>query len=100
MKILILEDEIPAYQKLQACIKEFFKDNEPSSVQSDWARTNKDGKQLLKRYINHYKSGGAGGSVDIVSRRKAQFTQITQLAQDDNLYDIVKIFKTPKVIAT
>ncbi|MFQ3305002.1 MAG: two-component system response regulator LytT [Polaribacter sp.] len=47
MKILILEDEIPAYQKLQACIKEFFKDNEPSSVQSDWARTNKDGKQFL-----------------------------------------------------
>jgi DNA-binding LytR/AlgR family response regulator len=47
MKILILEDEIPAYQKLQACIKGFFKDNEPSSVQSDWARTNKDGKQFL-----------------------------------------------------
>ena len=28
MKILILEDEIPAYQKLQACINGFFKDNE------------------------------------------------------------------------
>jgi DNA-binding LytR/AlgR family response regulator len=48
MNILILEDEIPAYQKLQSSIKSFFKDTEASSLQSDWGRSITDGEKFLK----------------------------------------------------
>lgn len=43
MKILILEDEIPAYQKLIKCLDSFF----DVKISYDWARSNKEGKQLL-----------------------------------------------------
>jgi DNA-binding LytR/AlgR family response regulator len=43
MKILILEDEIPAYQKLINCLDSFF----DTKISHDWARSNKDGKQFL-----------------------------------------------------
>lgn len=43
MKILILEDEIPAYQKLIGCLQMVFTEG----ITHDWARSNKDGKQLL-----------------------------------------------------
>lgn len=43
MKILILEDEIPAYQKLIKCLDSFF----DTKISHDWARSNKDGKQFL-----------------------------------------------------
>jgi len=43
MKILILEDEIPAYQKLIGCLQAFFAEG----VTHDWARSIKEGKQFL-----------------------------------------------------
>ena len=43
MKILILEDEIPAYQKLVSCIERFF----DTKIEHDWARSNNDGKKLI-----------------------------------------------------
>ncbi|CAL2085800.1 LytTR family DNA-binding domain-containing protein [Tenacibaculum sp. 190524A05c] len=43
MKILILEDEIPAYQKLVTYLTDYLK----SEPEHDWARTIKDGKQFL-----------------------------------------------------
>lgn len=43
MKILILEDEIPAYKKLQTFVNECFE----TEVAHDWARSNKDGKAFL-----------------------------------------------------
>ena len=44
MKILILEDEIPAYQKLTKCLDSFF----DIKISQDWARSLVDGAQLLK----------------------------------------------------
>lgn len=43
MKILILEDEIPAYQKLTNCLVTFFE----QQIQHDWVRSNTDGRKLL-----------------------------------------------------
>ena len=43
MKILILEDEIPAYQKLVSFVNDYFEENIPH----DWARSISDGKKLL-----------------------------------------------------
>lgn len=43
MHILILEDEIPAYQKLISCIEQFF-DQTPTY---DWARSNAQGKEFI-----------------------------------------------------
>lgn len=48
MKVLILEDEIPAYQKLTNYLNSFF-DNE---ITHDWARSISDGKKLLTK--NNY----------------------------------------------
>ncbi len=45
MKILILEDEIPAYQKLINCFDQFF----DIKISFDWARTNKEGKEFLSK---------------------------------------------------
>lgn len=44
MKILILEDEIPAYQKLTKCLDAFF----DVKISQDWGRSIIDGEQLLK----------------------------------------------------
>ncbi len=44
MKILILEDEIPAYQKLTNCLHVFFSEE----IAHDWARSKTDGERLLK----------------------------------------------------
>lgn len=44
MHILILEDEIPAYQKLVTCITHVFDD-----ATHDWARSNVDGEKLLNK---------------------------------------------------
>jgi DNA-binding LytR/AlgR family response regulator len=48
MRILILEDEIPAYQKLNTYLNEYFNNEE---IHSDWARSIKDGKELLENNI-------------------------------------------------
>jgi len=45
MKILILEDEIPAYQKLVSFVNDYFQDNVPH----DWARSNQEGKTFLQK---------------------------------------------------
>jgi len=45
MKILILEDEIPAYQKLIINLNNYFEINE---VAHDWARSNAEGLLFLK----------------------------------------------------
>lgn len=45
MKILILEDEIPAYQKLTKCLDVFF----DVKISQDWARSIVDGKLLLQQ---------------------------------------------------
>lgn len=44
MNILILEDEIPAYQKLTKCLDSFF----DIKISHDWGRSIKDGAQFLK----------------------------------------------------
>jgi len=44
MHILILEDEIPAYQKLINCITQSFDEN----YSHDWARSNLDGEKFLQ----------------------------------------------------
>jgi two-component system, LytTR family, response regulator LytT len=44
MKILILEDEIPAYQKLTKCLDVFF----DVKISQDWARSIVEGEKLLK----------------------------------------------------
>ncbi|MDO7137164.1 MULTISPECIES: LytR/AlgR family response regulator transcription factor [Algibacter] len=44
MKILILEDEIPAYQKLLSFVNDYFEDEIPH----DWARSISEGKSMLK----------------------------------------------------
>lgn len=43
MKILILEDEIPAYNKLASYLKDVFS----SEIEHDWGRSNKEGKKLI-----------------------------------------------------
>ncbi|MHB0755171.1 LytR/AlgR family response regulator transcription factor [Polaribacter sp. M15] len=43
MKILILEDEIPAYQKITKCLDVFF----DIKISQDWARSIVEGEQLL-----------------------------------------------------
>lgn len=43
MKILILEDEIPAYQKLVSFVNDYFNEHIPH----DWARSNAEGKAFL-----------------------------------------------------
>ena len=43
MKILILEDEIPAYKKLVSFVNNYFEEEIPH----DWARSNSDGKEFL-----------------------------------------------------
>ncbi|MFD2725768.1 LytR/AlgR family response regulator transcription factor [Hyunsoonleella rubra] len=43
MKILILEDEIPAYKKLVSFVNDYFEEE----VSHDWARSNNDGKALI-----------------------------------------------------
>lgn len=43
MRILILEDEIPAYKKLVSFVNDYFEDEIPH----DWARSNTDGKIFL-----------------------------------------------------
>jgi DNA-binding LytR/AlgR family response regulator len=45
MKILILEDEIPAYQKLVNYLNEYFTEQVPHDI----ARSNKEGKELLSQ---------------------------------------------------
>lgn len=44
MKILILEDEIPAYQKLVSSLNEYFE----NSYSHHWSRSIEDGKEFLK----------------------------------------------------
>ena len=44
MNILILEDEIPAYQKLTKCLDSFF----DVKISQDWGRSILEGKKLLK----------------------------------------------------
>lgn len=44
MNILILEDEIPAYQKLTKCLATFF----DIKISQDWGRSIVDGEKLLK----------------------------------------------------
>ncbi len=45
MKILILEDEIPAYQKLVSFVNDYFEDE----ILHDWARTITEGKIFLQK---------------------------------------------------
>ncbi len=45
MKILILEDEIPAYNKLVSFVNDYFEEEIPH----DWARSNREGKALLEQ---------------------------------------------------
>ncbi|WP_396602545.1 LytR/AlgR family response regulator transcription factor [Algibacter sp. R77976] len=45
MNILILEDEIPAYQKLVSFVNDYFEEEVPHH----WARTNTEGKALLQK---------------------------------------------------
>ena len=90
MNILILEDEIPAYQKLQACIKSFFKDSETPSVQNDWGRTIVDGEKLLKENTYDFILSDIqlldGLSFDLFNKVKINAPIIFCSAHDDYLF--------------
>jgi DNA-binding response OmpR family regulator len=45
MKILIIEDEIPAYNKLVASLGAYYGDD----ITHDWSRSNADAEQLLNQ---------------------------------------------------
>ncbi|WP_299835115.1 LytTR family DNA-binding domain-containing protein [uncultured Tenacibaculum sp.] len=45
MKILILEDEVPAYKKLTSYLNDYFN----TEIQHDWARSIKDGRTMLSQ---------------------------------------------------
>ena len=57
---------------------------------------NKDGKQLLKRYINNYKSGGADVGAALKTQRETDFKEIVRLAKKGKYNEIVNKFRDKK----
>jgi two-component system response regulator LytT len=86
MKILILEDEIPAYQKLTKCLKAFF----DVKISQDWARTIVDGKQLLQENSYDFILSDIqlldGLSFDLFTKIKIDTPIIFCSAHDDYLF--------------
>lgn len=91
MKILILEDEIPAYQKLTNCLVNFFE----QQIQHNWARSNADGEEfLLKNKYDFILSDIQlldGNSFNLFNKVKTDTPIIFCSAHDDYLF---KAFNT------
>lgn len=86
MKILILEDEIPAYQKLVKCLDAFF----DVKISQDWARSIIDGEQLLKENSYDFILSDIqlldGLSFDLFNKIKIDTPIIFCSAHDDYLF--------------
>ncbi|KGL58967.1 LytR/AlgR family response regulator transcription factor [Polaribacter sp. Hel1_85] len=86
MNILILEDEIPAYQKLTKCLDSFF----DIKITYDWARSIVDGKQLLKENIYDFILSDIqlldGISFDLFDKVKIEAPIIFCSAHDEYLF--------------
>lgn len=86
MKILILEDEIPAYQKLTKCLDSFF----DIKIIHDWGRSIADGEKLLKNNTYDFILSDIqlldGLSFDLFNRIKIEAPIIFCSAHDDYLF--------------
>lgn len=86
MKILILEDEIPAYQKLTNCLVSFFE----QQVQHDWARSISDGSKFLSENTYNFILSDIqlldGISFDLFDKIKIDTPIIFCSAHDDYLF--------------
>ena len=86
MNILILEDEIPAYQKLTKCLDVFF----DIKITQDWARSIVDGEKLLKENIYDFILSDIqlldGLSFDLFNKIKIEAPIIFCSAHDDYLF--------------
>jgi DNA-binding LytR/AlgR family response regulator len=86
MKILILEDEIPAYQKLIKCLDSFF----DVKISQDWARSVLDGEKLLKENNYDFILSDIqlldGLSFDLFDKIKIEAPIIFCSAHDDYLF--------------
>lgn len=86
MKILILEDEIPAYQKLTNCLVNFFE----QQAQHDWARSNSDGRKFLSENSYDFILSDIqlldGISFDLFDEIKTDIPIIFCSAHDDYLF--------------
>ncbi|TMM29952.1 response regulator transcription factor [Polaribacter aestuariivivens] len=91
MNILILEDEIPAYQKLTKCLGNFF----DIKITHDWARTIIDGENLLKENMYDFILSDIqlldGLSFDLFDKIKIEAPIIFCSAHDEYLF---KAFNT------
>ena len=91
MNILILEDEIPAYQKLTKCLGSFF----DIKITHDWARTIIDGENLLKENTYDFILSDIqlldGLSFDLFDKIKIEAPIIFCSAHDEYLF---KAFNT------
>ncbi len=87
MKILILEDEIPAYQKLTKCLDTFF----DVKISQDWARSILDGKQLLTKNTYDFILSDIqlldGLSFDLFNKIKIEAPIIFCSAHDEYLFE-------------
>jgi DNA-binding LytR/AlgR family response regulator len=86
MNILILEDEIPAYQKLTKCLDSFF----DIKISYDWARSIIDGEQFLKENTYDFILSDIqlldGTSFDLFNKIKIETPIIFCSAHDDYLF--------------
>ncbi|MFK8059885.1 MAG: LytR/AlgR family response regulator transcription factor [Polaribacter sp.] len=86
MNILILEDEIPAYQKLTKCLDSFF----DVKISQDWARSIADGEKLLKENTYDFILSDIqlldGLSFDLFHKVKIESPIIFCSAHDDYLF--------------
>ncbi|QVY64145.1 LytTR family DNA-binding domain-containing protein [Polaribacter sp. Q13] len=86
MNILILEDEIPAYQKLTKCLNSFF----DIKITHDWGRSIVDGKKFLKENSYDFILSDIqlldGTSFDLFNNSKIEAPIIFCSAHDDYLF--------------
>lgn len=87
MKILILEDEIPAYQKLMMCLQVFFSEG----ITHDWARSIKEGKEFLSAKTYDFIVSDIqlldGTSFDLFNSVSIEIPIIFCSAHDDYLFE-------------
>mgnify|MGYP006083092075 FL=1 len=87
MKILILEDEIPAYQKLTKCLDNFFAIKTPH----DWGRSIIDGEKFLNENTYDFILSDIqlldGVSFDLFNETKAEVPIIFCSAHDEYLFE-------------
>jgi DNA-binding LytR/AlgR family response regulator len=86
MTILILEDEIPAYQKLTTCLERFF----DIKISHDWGRSIADGKKFLKENTYDFIISDIqlldGISFDLFNKTKVNTPIVFCSAHDEYLF--------------